>query len=95
MSKTNHRVLDPDLIEFIANLPEKEQGEWLILSPHPQFKGRWVVDSLRPGFFFDFEDLIGRFRTISPAKLDQFFAYAQELKYEVVFSESPYEILDN
>lgn len=92
--KSPYRVLDLELIDHLEGLPEKEKGDWLILSPHPRFEGRWLVDSLHAGFFFDFEDLIGKYRTLSPAGLQEFLDKAEDLRYHVVFEEEPEKILD-
>lgn len=88
-----YRTLDDELIDHIAALPTREQGDWLILSPHQEFKGRWKVDSLNQGFFLDFEEQIGRYRTVSPAKLTEFLERAEDLQYHVCFEEDPVGIL--
>lgn len=94
MSKSpRYRVLDDELYEHIAGLDPKEQQDWLFLAPHEQFGGRWYVDALHPGFFFDFKELIGQYRTVSPASLGEFLNFADELDYKVVFVEDPVEIL--
>lgn len=87
------RILDDELFEHIDSLPPKEQQDYLFLSPHPQFAGRWQVDSLDSLFFLDFEDQIGKYRTVSPATLDEFLARADDLLYTVVFEEDPFSIL--
>lgn len=87
-------VLDDALMNRIANMGTKDQRDYLFLSPHEQFAGRWYVDSLHQGFFIDFKDLIGRYRTVSPAGLEKFLAYAEERDYQVVFAEDPMGILD-
>jgi SNF2 family DNA or RNA helicase len=94
LSKTKHRILDGNLIEHIERLPEKEQSNWLFLGPHPRFDGRWYVDALDQSFFFDFEEMIGRYRSVSPAGLQEFLDRADELGYEVAFEEEPEKILD-
>jgi hypothetical protein len=89
----SYKLLDDELIQEIASLPEKEQRDWLFLSPHPDFDGRWFVEALNPGFLYDFEELIGKYRTVSPAKLKAFLDYAENLEYKVAFVEDPTEIL--
>jgi SNF2 family DNA or RNA helicase len=64
-----HRILDDELVEHIAGLSVKEQGGWLFLAPHPEYEGRWYVDALNQGFYLDFEEVIGKYRTVSPATL--------------------------
>lgn len=94
MSKSNrYRVFDDELFEHIDGLDPTEQAEWLVLSPHPRFAGRWYVDGISQGFFLDFEDLIGKYRTVSPASLAEFLDLAEELGYHVCFEEDPTTIL--
>ncbi len=75
-------------------LPYTEQSQWLFLIQSENFKGYWEVQGLDSSFFFDFEELIGSFRLVSPAIIDQFLAQAQELDYQVAFFDDPDEILD-
>lgn len=81
-------------MDHIASLPEKEQGDWLVLSEHPDFRGCWKVDSLNQGFYFDFEEIVGRYRTVSPAKLSKFLDHANDLQYHVCFEDDPFAILE-
>jgi hypothetical protein len=74
-----HRILDDELVEHIAGLSVKEQGGWLFLAPHPEYEGRWYVDALNQGFYLDFEEVIGKYRTVSPATLGTFLSHAEEL----------------
>lgn len=80
-------------MDRIAASDEEEQSYWLVLESHPDFAGFWIVECLHPYFQFDFEDLIGPYRAVSPAKLDAFLAHAQECGYRVAFSRDPTEIL--
>lgn len=93
-SQKRYRVFDDELFKHIDNLDPKEQSDWLFLGPHPQFAGRWLVEGIDSNFYFDFKDLIGSYRTVSPASLQKFLDYADELEYEVVFLEDPFSILD-
>jgi SNF2 family DNA or RNA helicase len=74
-------------------LPEKEQRNWLFLKPHPKYAGRWYVDALHPSFFLDFEEVIGQYKTVSPAGLQEFLDYAKDLDYKVVFTDDPVNAL--
>ena len=94
MSKKEYKILDDELIDHIAGLSSKDQNDWLFLIPHARFAGRWYVDSLNQGFIFDFEEIIQKYRTVSPATLEEFFRLADKLGYHVAFSEEPYAILD-
>src|SRR4051812_26055179 len=94
-SLTKHRVLDDELFAHIDSLSPKEQADWLFLTPHSDFEGRWYVDSLSQGFYIDFEEVIGKYRTVSPATLGAFLDHASTLEYQVVFVEDPAAILDD
>lgn len=87
-------VLDDAEMDRIADLGEEDQRDYLFLSPHPKFKGRWYVDSLHQGFFMDFEDVIGSYRTVSPASLEDFIKKSEEEGYTPLFTEDPFTILD-
>jgi SNF2 family DNA or RNA helicase len=93
-SLSKYRILDDELVEHIAGLPRREQSDWLFLEPHPEYAGRWYVDALTQGFYLDFEEVIGKYRTVSPASLERFLAHADERDYEVAFVEDPASILD-
>src|SRR6185437_15800483 len=45
-------------------------------------------------FFWDFEDVLGRYRIISPVRIEEFLKVAKEKHYKVVFGEPPEQILD-
>jgi SNF2 family DNA or RNA helicase len=87
------QLLDEDLMQHIANLDPDEAGSWLILAPHPDYIGAWYVDSLDPSFFFDFEDLIGEYRVVFPATLEEFKQRADELTYEIAWTANPSDVL--
>ena len=80
-------------MDEIAELPEQEARDYLFLAPHTRFAGRWYVDALDSAFFLDFEEQIGRYRTVSPATLEAFLERADDLRYKVVFEEDPISIL--
>jgi SNF2 family DNA or RNA helicase len=86
-------LLDEDLMHHIANLDPDDAGAWLILAPHPDFKGAWYVDSLDPSFFFDFEDMIGEYRVVFPSGLQEFKQHTDELGYHIAFTNDPSNIL--
>jgi hypothetical protein len=90
---SKYPVVDEGLLNEIEALSPGEQGDYLFLEPHPKFPGRWYVDGIDPSFFFDFVDLIGQYRTVSPASLQKFLDFAEDLKYKVTFVEDPTEIL--
>jgi SNF2 family DNA or RNA helicase len=87
-------ILDDELMDEIAGLPEEDQRDYLFLSPHPELPGRWYVDSLHQGFFIDFEHIIGKYRTVSPATLSDFIDKTEEAGYKPTFTHDPFSILD-
>lgn len=86
-------ILTDEIIEEIVTLPEKEKRDYLFLTPHDKYAGRWYVDALDQSFFMDFEDLIGKYRTVSPATLQAFLDHARDLHYKVYFDDDPTKIL--
>jgi SNF2 family DNA or RNA helicase len=87
------QILDDQLMHHIANLPPDEAGEWLILVPHDEFIGAWNVESLDPSFFFDFEDLIGEYRTLFPSGLEAFKRRCDEFSYRIAWAIDPADTL--
>lgn len=92
-SSTKVPVLDDALNEKILDLSENEQRDYLFLVPSEQFPGRWYVDALHQEFFIDFEEVIGKYRTVSPATLAEFLSRCTDLGYKAVFEEDPFQIL--
>jgi SNF2 family DNA or RNA helicase len=88
-------ILDDKLMHHIANLEPDEAGAWLILLPHDEFIGAWSVESLDPSFFFDFEDIIGEYRTLFPSSLEEFKRRADEYDYEIAWAIDPSGVLDS
>lgn len=88
-----YQLLTEDILDQIEISPRASQEEWLFLSESDEFKGRWEITSLWPDWFFDFEPIVGHYRTISPAKLEEFLDFATEGGYKVVFTDPPEEIL--
>src|ERR1035441_300925 len=88
-----YSLLTEDLLDAIEELPRAGQEEYLFLSESDEFKGRWEVTALYPDWFFDFEDIVGHYRSVSPAKLDSFLSFATDSGYKVVFADEPEGIL--
>lgn len=84
------KVLDDALMASIAN--SADAGKWLILEPHPDFPGAWVVNCLDLNWILDFPELASS-RAVTPAGLKDFLARATSLGYEVAFGETPTSIL--
>lgn len=90
----HYQILDDNLVEEISRSPEEAQRDWLILTYSEEFPGFWNVEGLDREFFYDFEDLIGRYRILSPSRVDSFMKEAETREYKVAFTESPEEILE-
>lgn len=93
MERSRYRLLTEALLDEIERQPRDVQEEWLFLSVSDEFKGRWEVSALWPDWFFDFEPIVGHYRTVSPAKLDEFLTFAEDGGYRVVFEDPPEDIL--
>jgi len=89
-----YKLLTEELLDEIERLSEDDRSYWLFLSPSEEFKGRWEVSSVDSRFFFDFEEIIGHWRTVSPAGLDEFITAAEEMEYQVVFTDDPTSMID-
>src|SRR5207302_877981 len=96
MQKSSHKVtiLDDTLMDHIAGLDEEGQEDWVFLTPHEELPGRWRVDSLSNQYFIDFEEMIGRWRAVGPAHIQEFLAEAERLQYKVAWTHDPASILD-
>lgn len=81
--------------EIMPDLETESKGDYLLLEPHPDFKGQWKVNCLDPHYYFDFREVIGPYRAVSPAKLEEFVSFAEESQYKVAFFEDPTTILDD
>jgi hypothetical protein len=62
-------------------------------SPMKTFPGQWKVNCWDAHFLFDFQEIIGPYRVVSPAGLERFIEVAEEKEYKVAFFEDPLEIL--
>jgi SNF2 family DNA or RNA helicase len=91
---TRYQLLSEQLLDEIEGTPRSSQEEWLFLSESDEFKGRWEVGALWPDWFFDFEEIVGHYRTVSPAKLEKFLSFAAEGGYKVVFTDPPEDVLE-
>lgn len=90
---TRYQLLTEDLLDTLEGAPRSSQEEYLFLSESDEFKGRWEVTALWPDWFFDFEEIVGHYRTVSPARLDTFLSFASSGGYKIVFTDPPEDIL--
>lgn len=84
-----HQIVNDELVEKLA----KNSDGWLFLEPHPDFKGQWKVSAFDTGWYFDYKDIVGPYRAVSPASLEKFMNRAKELDHQVAFFEEPTTIL--
>lgn len=88
-----YTLVDERLEDQLLEAPEA-RGEWLFLEPHPEFGGQWRVECFDPHYYFDFRELVGPYKAVTPAKLAAFLGLAEELEYKVAFFEDPATILE-
>lgn len=89
-----YRLLDDALIDEIDASPPEFQNDWLFLVETEEFPGFWKVEGIDHEFFYDFEDLLGAYRLVSPARLDAFLEEAEVRNYKVAFVQPPEQILE-
>jgi SNF2 family DNA or RNA helicase len=94
MKTARYQLLTETLLDKIEELPRDAQAEWLFLEESDEFKGRWKVDGIYPDWFWDYQSLVGSYRTISPSRLDEFLSFSADAGYHVVFTDPPEGILD-
>jgi SNF2 family DNA or RNA helicase len=85
------QILTDELMEEIA--ASKDATSWLVLENHPDYPGAWLVQCLDNGFFYDFADIIGPYRTVRPSTLSRFTKRAEEGGYKIAFNQRPDDIL--
>jgi SNF2 family DNA or RNA helicase len=88
-----YQLLDDALVDAIAESSPADQNDWLFLSESQEFPGYWVVDGIDEEFFYDFEDLLGRYCLVSPVRINALLTEAEELHYKTAFVQSPEHIL--
>ena len=92
---TNKTVLTENAIDYICDtLSPEEQASWVFLQLSDEYRGFWEVGSFQPNYFFDLEELIGPYRLVSPATLEDFFKLASQKGYKIAFAEDTTAILD-
>jgi len=89
-----YELLSEALLDRVEGLSRDDQAEYLFLSESEEFKGRWQVDALFPEWFYDYQPLVGAYRTVSPSRLDEFLSFSKDAGYHVVFCDDPESILD-
>jgi SNF2 family DNA or RNA helicase len=89
-----YQLLTDELIDRIDTSAPEFQGDWLFLKETSEFPGFWQVEGVDDEFFYDFEDILGAYRLVSPARLDSFLAEAEKRRYQVAFVQEPERILD-
>lgn len=85
------RILDDELVDEIGENP----SDWLLLEESESFKGFWQVDCLDSDFFYDFEEVIGPYRVVSPRNLERFLTHAKDALYKVAFVDDPQPLIES
>lgn len=89
-----YTLVDERLEEQLLESPQA-RGDWLFLEPHSEFSGQWRVECWESNYYFDFRELIGPYKAVTPGSLDKFLKLAEELEYKVAFFQDPAHILDD
>lgn len=87
------RLVDENLVDHFQSNPD-DRKNWLLLEPHPEFIGRWLVEGFDSHFYYDLHEIVGSYRQVGPANLREFMRAAEDLSYKVAFFEDPTPILD-
>jgi SNF2 family DNA or RNA helicase len=88
----NYEVLTPQLVDTIEESESDQQ--WLFLDESDEYQGCWQVDGLSQEYFFDFEEIIGPHRLLTPIKLQEFMDICEWGEYRPVFMEDPLHITE-
>lgn len=88
-----YRLVDDELQGLLQD--KEERKRWLFLEESETFKGHWQVESFDASFFFDLKDLVGPYKVIAPAKLDEFMEAAEAFQYKVAFFDDPANLMDH
>lgn len=88
----DYKILTPELVEEI-DADESDQ-RWLFLEESDEYRGCWHVDGMTEEYFFDFEEIIGSHRLLTPNRLVDFTTICKNGEYIPVFIEDPISILD-
>lgn len=87
-------LVDAELVAKLEAHPDLRE-RYLFLEPHPDFKGFWRVESFDRDLFFNLGDLLGPYRAVAPAGLEEFIQAAKECEYEIAFFEDPASVLSD
>jgi hypothetical protein len=90
-----NQIVTEALLDDIEVLEPGDQALWLFLEQSEEFRGYWEVSSIYPEFFFDFEDIVGSYKLVSPITIADFSDRADELGYHVAFTEPPDSIMES
>jgi SNF2 family DNA or RNA helicase len=88
-----YQLLTNELVDQIAASSEEDQSDWLLLATSEEFPGYWEVNGLDTEFFYDFEELLGRYCLVSPVRINALLSQAEAMEYKVAFIEDPKTIL--
>jgi SNF2 family DNA or RNA helicase len=87
-------LVSEELIDEFEGFDQSKRGSYLWLTPSDEFKRAWSIECFDPDYFYDFEEIVGRYSTVTISRLATFLDRAEELGYSVVFLEDPTPIID-
>jgi len=82
-------LLTTNLLLQMDEEGEEFRQNFVILDRHQDFPDRWYVHAFDESFFYEVEDQIGRYRSISTAQIDSFTEICKNLNKKVVWTENP------
>lgn len=80
--------------QLIARLDDPEvRRRTLVLGPHEDFPGHWIVDGFTDDYLIDLRDILGSYRAVAPSGLEALKTAADEFGYQLVWFEDPADML--
>lgn len=89
----DYQLFNEDLMKEMRADPEG-LGDWLILQPSDDYPGYWEIEAVYDDYLSQFEDLVGNYRVISPARLDIFMERVDKGDFKVAFTEDPTAMIE-
>jgi hypothetical protein len=88
------KILDKELFDQIDQGNDDYKSQFVILDNHPEFENHWIVDAFDESFLYEAHDIIGRYRVINPASLENFFNICKEMNKTCLWVQDPSDIIN-
>jgi len=88
------KLLTSELLFELDEKGENHRSNFVILDPHPDFVDQWLVNAFDESFFYEVDEYIGRYRSVSTARIDGFLSLCKDLNKEVVWTQDPTPNID-